>query len=67
MALLRRWIQSAATALSNGYLLFPSSRAIYQGSLKSVCAPGLNCYSCPAATAACPIGALQAFMAGLRP
>lgn len=67
MAQLRRWIQSAATALSNGYLLFPSSRTIYQGSLKSMCAPGLNCYSCPAATTACPIGALQAFMAGLRP
>ena len=28
--------------------------------LKAVCVPGLNCYSCPAAAASCPIGALQA-------
>ena len=25
-----------------------------------MCVPGLNCYSCPAATGACPIGAFQA-------
>ena len=35
---------------------------IYRGSLKYVCAPGLNCYSCPGAVAACPIGALQALL-----
>jgi polyferredoxin len=63
----RRWIQTTATLLSNGYWLFPWRRSIYQGSLKSVCVPGLNCYSCPAATGACPIGSLQHFMAGLRP
>ena len=39
---------------------------LYQGSLKSVCTPGLNCYSCPAAAAACPIGAMQLFLAGAR-
>jgi len=33
---------------------------IYQGKGKTVCVPGLNCYSCPAATGACPIGAFQA-------
>jgi polyferredoxin len=27
--------------------------------MKSFCAPGLNCYACPAATFSCPIGALQ--------
>ncbi len=32
---------------------------IYQGEGKAVCVPGLNCYSCPAATGACPIGAFQ--------
>ena len=32
---------------------------IYEGSLKSVCVPGLNCYSCPGAVGACPIGSLQ--------
>ena len=33
---------------------------IYTGKLKNVCVPGLNCYSCPGATGACPIGSLQA-------
>lgn len=32
---------------------------IYQGSSKKVCAPGINCYSCPGAIAACPLGSLQ--------
>jgi polyferredoxin len=67
MQALRRWIQAAATALSNGYLIFPASRNLYQGSLKAVCVPGLNCHSCPAAAGACPLGAVQAFMAGIRP
>jgi len=39
---------------------------IYQGNLKLVCSPGLNCYSCPAAVTSCPIGALQFFLAGVR-
>ncbi|RDU25224.1 4Fe-4S binding protein [Anaerosacchariphilus polymeriproducens] len=33
---------------------------IYKGNLKTVCVPGLNCYSCPGATGSCPIGAFQA-------
>ena len=33
---------------------------IYQGDLKQYCVPTLNCYSCPAALGACPIGSLQA-------
>ncbi|MCI9540156.1 MAG: 4Fe-4S binding protein [Lachnospiraceae bacterium] len=33
---------------------------IYKGKWKQFCNPGLNCYSCPAASFACPIGALQA-------
>ncbi len=32
---------------------------IYQGNSKAVCAPGINCYSCPGAIAACPLGSLQ--------
>ena len=32
---------------------------IYQGSLKNVCVPGLNCYSCPGALGSCPIGSFQ--------
>lgn len=32
---------------------------IYQGSSKQFCAPGINCYSCPGAIGACPLGSLQ--------
>lgn len=32
---------------------------IYQGVSKGVCVPGLNCYSCPGAVGACPLGSLQ--------
>jgi polyferredoxin len=67
MWVLRRCIQTAAVLASNAYLMFPFSRTIYQGKLKAVCVPGLNCYSCPAASGACPLGALQNFYASLRP
>ena len=32
---------------------------IYQGNSKIICAPGINCYSCPGAIGACPLGSLQ--------
>ena len=32
---------------------------IYQGKTKIICAPGINCYSCPGAVGACPLGSLQ--------
>lgn len=32
---------------------------IYQGNSKKMCAPGINCYSCPGAVGACPLGSLQ--------
>ena len=40
---------------------------IYQGSLKRFCVPGMNCYACPAAVGACPLGALQSFFSGRKP
>ncbi len=56
----RTAIQLCWTALSNGYLIGFAKGKIYGGSLKNLCVPGLNCYSCPGALGACPIGALQA-------
>lgn len=56
----RGWIQAGATLLSNIHLSNFFKGGIYQGSGKAVCVPGLNCYSCPAASGACPIGAFQA-------
>lgn len=56
-----RWkIQLAAALASNPF--FPNffQGKIHKGKLKGICVPGLNCYSCPAAAASCPIGALQA-------
>ncbi len=56
---LRLIIQAAFTALSNGYIKGFAHGKIYQGDLKYLCLPGLNCYSCPGALGSCPIGALQ--------
>ncbi len=55
----RRLIQLAATVLSNPYAANFFDGKIYRGGLKNFCAPGLNCWSCPAAALSCPIGALQ--------
>ena len=55
----RRIIQLYAALLTNANLKGFKTGYIYQGGVKNVCAPGLNCYSCPAASAACPLGALQ--------
>ncbi len=56
----RHKIQILWTFLSNSYLVGFFQGKIYQGNLKNLCLPGLNCYSCPGALGACPIGALQA-------
>ena len=55
----RRLIQLYAALLFNANLKGFGNGRIYQGKLKGICAPGLGCYSCPAASAACPLGALQ--------
>ncbi len=52
--------------LTNSYLAFPFTKNLYQGPLKILCSPGLNCYSCPAATLYCPIGSIQQLLLGLR-
>lgn len=57
---MRGWIQAGATLLTNIHLPNFFRGGIYQGKGKSVCVPGLNCYSCPAASGACPIGSFQA-------
>ena len=56
-----RWkIQLLATLACNPFLSNFFKGKLYRGPLKGVCVPGLNCYSCPAAAASCPIGSLQA-------
>jgi polyferredoxin len=63
---IRKWVQALFFLIANGYWNFPLTRGIYQGPLKVVCSPGLNCYSCPAATTYCPLGALQQLFSGVR-
>ena len=55
----RRLVQLYAALLQNAHLRGFVRGEIYTGPVKSVCVPGLNCYSCPGAVGACPLGALQ--------
>lgn len=56
----RRFFQFSWMFITNSYIVGFVRGKIYQGGLKSICLPGMNCYSCPGAIGACPIGALQA-------
>lgn len=56
----RKLIQIAAFGFSNIHVGNLAKTQLYTGKWKYFCNPGLNCYSCPAATLSCPIGALQA-------
>lgn len=59
---IRLIVQACWTALTNGYVYGYTEGRIYTGQSKNICVPGLNCYSCPGAFGACPIGSLQAVM-----
>lgn len=56
----RTIVQACFAAISNGYVSGFAHGRIFEGVTKYVCVPGLNCYSCPGALGACPIGSLQA-------
>lgn len=58
----RLFFQSAFFALTNSYVQGFINGKIYTGENKALCVPGLNCYSCPGALFACPIGSLQAVL-----
>lgn len=60
---LRITVGACFTALTNGYLLGFAKGKIFTGATKAVCVPGLNCYSCPGALGACPLGSLQSTLA----
>ena len=60
----RLWIQAGFAALFNGYAAGFAKGKIFTGPSKGVCVPVLNCYSCPGALGACPIGSLQAVAGG---
>ena len=60
----RLGIQACFAALLNGYAAGFAKGKIFTGASKGVCVPVLNCYSCPGALGACPIGSLQAVAGG---
>ena len=63
----RRLIQVYAALLYNANIKGFVSGNIYKSkTTKYMCVPGLNCYSCPGAVGACPMGALQNALAGSK-
>ncbi len=64
---IRKAVQFVSGIAANGNLSGFLSGRIYSGKLKGFCVPGMNCYSCPGALGACPVGSLQAFFTGKRP
>ncbi|HCT92810.1 MAG TPA: 4Fe-4S ferredoxin [Lachnospiraceae bacterium] len=58
----RRFTQILFAALFNGYAAGFQKGKIFTGGSKTVCVPVLNCYSCPGALGACPVGFLQAVL-----
>ena len=59
----RKLIQLYSALLFNANIKGFFNGKIYKGNTKSVCAPGINCYSCPGAVGACPLGTLQGALA----
>lgn len=55
----RKIIQLYCALLFNANLKGFVQGNIYKGNSKAICMPGLNCYSCPGAVTACPLGSLQ--------
>ncbi|WP_300282096.1 4Fe-4S binding protein [Peptacetobacter sp.] len=62
----RKLIQLLCAILYNCNISGFAKGNIYKGEIKSVCVPGLNCYSCPGAIASCPIGSLQTALVSAR-
>jgi len=55
----RKWVQLYCALLFNANIKGFFNGIIYKGPIKNICTPGLNCYSCPGASGACPLGSLQ--------
>lgn len=62
----RTAIQAIATLVQNANFKGFFTGKIYTGQTKQVCVPGLNCYSCPGAVGACPVGSLQNTLSSLK-
>jgi polyferredoxin len=58
----RRIVQLFSLIVTNSYFTSIPTASFYQGTMKGVCVPILNCYACPLAWGSCPIGTLQHFI-----
>lgn len=55
----RRLIQLYTALLFNANIKGYIQGDMFSGVEKGICSPGINCYSCPGAIGACPLGTLQ--------
>ena len=62
----RKIIQVYAALLFNANIKGFLTGTIFEGVSKSICTPGLNCYSCPGAITACPLGSIQNALAASK-
>jgi ferredoxin-type protein NapH len=62
----RPWYQAASALLVNAWIPAWFKGSIFQGNTKGICVPVLNCYSCPSALGACPIGSVQTLLGSSR-
>ncbi|MCR5609749.1 MAG: 4Fe-4S binding protein [Lachnospiraceae bacterium] len=62
----RRYTQIISAVLYNCNIKGFMEGSIYKGDIKSICTPGLNCYSCPGAVTSCPLGSLQSGLLSSR-
>lgn len=62
----RRLIQLLSALIYNANLGGFLTGGLFKGKSKGICVPGLNCYSCPGAVGACPLGVLQNAFGELR-
>ena len=62
----RKVIQLYAALLYNANIKGFITGKIFTGDSKVTCLPGLNCYSCPGAIGACPLGSIQNALASSK-
>jgi polyferredoxin len=55
----RRVVQSITAVIINGNIIGFLQGTAYNGSLKRICVPALNCTYCPGAFSSCPLGLIQ--------
>ena len=62
----RQIIQVVSAILYNLNFNGIKTKNIYQGDIKKICIPGLNCYSCIGAISSCPLGSLQTSISNIK-